>query len=258
MTDRPTKPAKPITPLTVVSSQWPTPDLVRVRFAYDGLVPNGHADAYVKLLFGPDGPVVEPPAEGERPVTRTYTLREVDEQAREVVIDFVVHGDEGLAAPWAANARPGDVVLARGPGGKWSPPGEADVHVFVGDESALPAIAAGLARLQPGARGIVLAEVHEHPVELVAPEGVEVRWLVRGDAAYRDEALAEALDALPWDEFGDVSVFAHGERGAMKAVRRVVREREVPTERLSLSGYWALGRVEDDFQAEKKTELGQV
>ena len=33
------------------------------------------------------------------PVSRTYTVRRVDRGAAELAIDFVVHGDEGLAGP---------------------------------------------------------------------------------------------------------------------------------------------------------------
>lgn len=252
------RPSKSLNPLTVVAREDISPDLVRVHFGYDAFEPNEHADAYVKLLFDENGPLQHPPAEGERPVTRTYTVHSVDPDARRLALDFVVHGDDGLAAPWARRCAPGERVLARGPGGKWSPPADAQFHLFVGDESALPAIAAGLQRLDADARGLVLAEVHRHRVDPPAPAGVEVRWFVRGEEPYREDRLAEAVRGLPWDDFGDVSVFAHGERGAMKALRRVFTERGLARERLSLSGYWAFGRVEDEFQAEKKTELGQV
>ena len=41
------------------------------------------------------------------PVTRTYTVRAWDPDARELTLDFVVHGDEGLAGPWALRVRAG-------------------------------------------------------------------------------------------------------------------------------------------------------
>ena len=44
------------------------------------------------------------------PFTRTYTVRWVDPVAQELAIDFVIHGDEGLAGPWAASAQPGDTA----------------------------------------------------------------------------------------------------------------------------------------------------
>ncbi|MGA4508865.1 siderophore-interacting protein [Propionibacteriaceae bacterium G1746] len=254
---------KPVVELTVSSRETLSSELVRLWLAHERFEPSEHTDSYVKLLFDDHGPLAAPPADdGPRAMTRTYTVRAHDAVANELALDFVVHGDEGLAAPWAVHCQPGDRVLAYGPGGAWSPAEDADFHLFVGDASALPAIAAGLERLQyidSRARGLALIEVHHEGVnDLVPPAGVEVRWVVRGDEPYREERLADEVAALDWTTLGDVSVFAHGERGAMKALRRLFTQLQVPRERLSLSGYWALGRVEDEFQAEKRTEVGKV
>ncbi|MGD8215681.1 siderophore-interacting protein [Aestuariimicrobium sp. Y1814] len=250
------RPAKPLARLTVVRREQLHPDLVRVWFSTEGFQVGEFSDSYVKLLFDDHGPVSTPPAEGERPTTRTYSVRTIEDDL--LALDFVVHGDEGLAAPWAAAAEPGEVVLARGPGGAWSPRTEADFHLFLGDESALPAIAAGLERLPTDARGLVVIEACEHTLDLRHPDGVEVRWLVRGDEDYRAERLADQVRDLDWAALGDVSIFAHGERGSMRALRPVFTPLGLDKDRLSLSGYWARGRVEDQFQAEKRTEVGRV
>lgn len=249
---------KPLATLTVVRREDLHPDMVRVWFSHQGFEASPSSDAYLKLLFSPDGPVSAPPADDERPTTRTYTVRAIDDETATIALDFVIHGDEGLAGPWATAAAPGQVVLARGPGGAWTPRAEADFHLFVGDESAVPAIAAGLERLEDDARGLVIVETHRHLLDLGAPTGVEVRWIIRGDEPYRDERLADEVASLVWDDLGDVSVFAHGERGAMKALRRAFSAHSLPRERLSLSGYWAAGRAEDQFQVEKRTEVGVV
>src|SRR3712207_7785498 len=55
-------------------------------------------------------------------------------------VDFVVHGDAGIAGPWATQVQPGDLVRFMGPGGGYAPDPDADWHLLVGDESALPAI----------------------------------------------------------------------------------------------------------------------
>jgi NADPH-dependent ferric siderophore reductase len=45
----------------------------------------------------------------------------------------------------------------------------------------------------------------------------------------------------------------------MKGLREVLfRERGLERSQVSLSGYWAKGRVEDDFQAEKKLPIGKI
>ena len=88
----------------------------------------------------------------DMPTVRTYTALFPDVEAGTVAIDFVIHGDEGVAGPWAAAAAPGDTLMANGPGGAYRPAADADWHLLVGDESALPAITAALDGLPEDAR----------------------------------------------------------------------------------------------------------
>lgn len=266
------RPHRPTTHLDVVAREWLTPHMLRLVLGgpnFAAFADSGFADAYIKLVFDPDGrPYPEPvdvaqikaerPRE-EWPKTRTYTVRSIDREAQTISVDFVIHGDEGIAAPWAASVEPGDLVQFQGPGGAWSPVEEAGYHVLVGDESAVPAIAAGLERLPEDARGAVVVEASEYPIDLKKPEGVSIQWIVRGDAEYDPEALSRHVRGLDLESRrGDLAVFAHGEREAMKQLRRVFKELEVPRERLSISGYWAYGRAEDVFQAEKHTPVGKI
>lgn len=266
------RPQRPTVCLEVISKEWLNPHVLRLVLGgagFDSIAWNGFADSYCKLLFAHDGSAfTEPVDAGEMratlpsdqwPKTRTYTIRWFDESAKQLALDFVVHGDEGVAAPWAATAEPGDLVQFLGPGGAWSP-ADAEFHLFVGDESAVPAIAAGLERLPADARGHVVIEAGEHTLELQHPERVTVDWYVRGEGEYDPSALATRVAAidLPEHPADSVSVFAHGEREAMKALRPIFKELGIPRERLSISGYWAYGRVEDAFQAEKREPIGKV
>jgi NADPH-dependent ferric siderophore reductase len=262
--------------LVVARTEWLTPHLVRVVAGgpgFDAFADNGFTDKYVKISFPtdlpggvwPEGPVDlaalrESLPAAQLPVTRTYTVRSFDETARELAIDFVVHGDEGLAGPWAAAVKPGDRLVCSGPGGAYSPDPEAEWHLFAADESALPAVAAALEALPDDARGIAFLEVGSDAevIELKAPAGIDIRWISRdGEAAGETLVLAEAIADAEWLP-GTPSVFAHGERGAMKELRAIFKQRELPREKLSLSGYWAHGRAEDQFQAEKKLPVGQI
>jgi len=194
------------------------------------------------------------------PVTRTYTVREVNEAEGWLAIDFVVHGDEGLAGPWAASAAPGDRVVLTGPGGGYAPDPTADWHLLVGDESALPAIAAALEALPEDATGDAFVEVEgpDDEVALTVPAGVELRWVHRGPTTDGTSRLADAVAATPWRD-GRVHAFVHGERESVKALRDVVvYQRGVAREQISISGYWARGRAEDRFQAEKREPIGQI
>ncbi len=256
MTDRPRRPARPQITLEVLSTHRLSPHLVRLVLGGDGFASftsNGFTDRYVKISFAQPGT--------ERPATRTYTVREVNEAERWLAIDFVVHGDEGLAGPWAASAVRGDRVVLTGPGGGYAPDPTADWHLLVGDESALPAIAAALEALPEDAQGDAFVEVvgPDDEVPLTAPRGVELRWVHRGPTADGTRSLlADAVAAAPWRS-GRVHAFVHGERESVKALRDVVLDqRGVAREQLSISGYWARGRAEDRFQAEKREPIGQI
>ncbi|GAA2592503.1 siderophore-interacting protein [Streptomyces axinellae] len=272
MADRPARKQPQIHHARVVRTERLTPHMVRVVLGGESLTgfPAGeYTDHYVKLLFPrPDVDYGEPfdmariradlPRD-QWPAMRTYTVREWDPAVLELSIDFVVHGDEGLAGPWALAAAPGDEVRFLGPGGAYAPSTEADWHLLAGDESALPAIAAALARIPEGApvRAFIEVAGPEEELELPPVPGAEIVWLHRG-ASRVGEHLTEAVRDLDFPT-GQVHAFVHGEAGFVKELRRHLRlERGIAREQLSISGYWRLGADEDGWQASKKEWNEQV
>ncbi|MEV0612596.1 siderophore-interacting protein [Nonomuraea sp. NPDC050404] len=233
--------------------------MVRVVVGGDGLAEfatTGLTDHYVKLVFPVEGVEYPQPfsVKGCRetmprelwPKLRTYTVRAWDPDSRELTLDFVVHGDEGLAGPWADRAGPGDELLMLGPGGGYAPDPEAAWHLLVGDESALPAIAAALEVLHDGVPARVLIEVDapEDELKLGTAADARITWIYRGDRPV-GEKLVTAVRELDFPE-GDVHAFVHGEAGFVKELRRHLRlERGVGIDRLSISGYWRTG-VDDE------------
>lgn len=266
--------SKQLVHLTVLRAEELTPHLRRIVLGdgpraagFDTLAAhwNGWADSYVKLAFFPAGYDVpdaaaldvvraELPPQAQ-PVLRTYTVRRFLPEDRELWIDFVVHGDEGLAGPWAAAARPGDTIRLVGPGGAYSPQAEADHHLFVGDEAGLPAIASSLEQLPAHASVTVFCEVFgpDDEIALGGPASVRVHWLHRGIApAGSTTLLDDAVRAWDWPQ-GRVQAFVHGESALLKTVRPYVRER-VDRRDLSVSAYWRLGETEEGFRAWKSTQ----
>lgn len=250
----------PVT-LTVLRTEQVSDHLVRVILGgegFDGFAAREETDCYVKLEL----------PHGEESVVRTYTVRRVDAAAREIWIDFVVHGDQGVAGPWARTVAAGTEVAVRGPGGGYRPDPAADFHLLAGDETAVPAIAAALESLPADAKGAVFLEVGGSADELAltAPAGVEITWLHRGassaDAGAEvidgEAPLVDAVRGLSWPG-GDVQVFVHGEaETVMKHVRPYLRrERGVPAARASISGYWRRGRSEEGFRTWKQ-ELAEA
>lgn len=261
-----------------------SPHLVRVHFGGAEVAPFlaeadpdrlAKSDKYVKFLFARPDLNLEPPYDLEvlrkalpiedLPVRRTYTVRSIDTDAGTLAIDFVVHGEEGVAGPWAASAQPGDLVSLSGPGGQFAPSTDAAVpRLFLGDDSSLPAIAAALEAVPADARGLAIIEVDgpEDELNIVAPRGIEIRWLHRdvgeGEPSMHGTLLVEAAKALPKPDVLP-EVFAHGEREAIKQLRRLLHnEWGIDRRALSLSAYWAIGRAEDGFQSEKREPVGQI
>jgi NADPH-dependent ferric siderophore reductase len=268
----PNRPARPVTRARVTRVEQLTPHMVRVVVGGDGLRQidaGAYTDHYVKILFPRPGvPYPEPfdlgviretlPAESWPPV-RTYTVRRWRPEVPEMWIDFVVHGDEGVAGPWAAAAGPGDPVWFMGPGGGYAPSPAADWHLLAGDESALPAIAAALEGMPAGARVHAFVEVAGPAEEqrLSTAADAEVTWLHRGDAP-AGTTLPAAVRAWPFPP-GRVQAFVHGEATFVRDVRSYLRkELGLPLEDLSISGYWRRGLNEDGWQSSKREWNRQV
>ena len=257
----------------VVRTERLTPHMVRVVLGGEGLAdfPAGeYTDHYVKLLFPLPGVTYPEPFDiaqvradlprDQWPAQRTYTVRHWDAEQRELSLDFVVHGDEGIAGPWARSVEPGTEVLFLGPGGAYAPDPEAGWHLLAGDESALPAIAAALEAMPEGGAPVhAFIEVAgpEEEQKLSVPASAEVRWLHRGTKPV-GRPLVDAVRELEFPE-GSPQAFVHGEAGFVKELRRHLRlERGLTREQLSISGYWRLGHNEDGWQASKKEWNEQV
>ncbi|MDW5613584.1 siderophore-interacting protein [Mycolicibacterium sp. D5.8-2] len=275
---------RPVHTFEVVRTEQLAPHVVRVVLGgngFDTFTPSDFTDSYVKLVFVGDDVDVSsleqpltldsfdalPPQ--HRPVVRTYTVRHADPAQHEITVDFVVHGEHGVAGPWAASATPGRRLFVMGPSGAYAPDPAADWYLFAGDESALPAISAALEALPDNAIGKVFIEVAgpDDEIELKAPAGVDVSWVYRGgraDLAPEDSAgdhapLIAAVKEAPWLP-GQVQVFIHGEAQAvMHNLRPYIRkERGVDAKwASSISGYWRRGRTEETFRQWKR-ELAEA
>ena len=269
------RPRRPQMVMEVVATEDLSPTFKRITFGgagFDLFQDSDAVDKYVKLLL-PRDPAsgLTPPFDmdelrktlpkDELPLRRTYTVHSVDQEAKTLKMDFVIHGADGLAGPWAERAKVGDLLQFSGPGGKYQPDPEADWHLLAGDEAAIPAIGAALDAMPADAVGHALIEVATQRDEwnLTAPQGIEITWLHRGGEFTPETTIIEqAVKDVPW-RGGRVQAFIHGERETMKSLRAYLTdERGVERADLSLSAYWAYGREEDAFQAEKKLPIGQI
>ncbi|GAB3632018.1 siderophore-interacting protein [Microbacterium shaanxiense] len=205
-----------------------SPNFVRVTFGGLDLeefgTPGDVFDARIKLVFPPASgilPDLDRDAddwwggylavpEEQRGSMRTYSVRSLDvsDAGTEVVVDFVLHLAPGLTGPaslWASNASRGDELWMVGPrrgredrSGIEYAPGAASSVMLVGDETAAPAIARILEDAPRSLRGLAFIEVPtaDDVLPIDAPEGVEVHWLPRGDAAHGLRLIPTVLDCL--------------------------------------------------------------
>ena len=237
--------------------------------------------------------------EAVRGVMRTYTVRALRPAVAaaagrpavpaELDIDFVLHPDNaqadgspgaasGPAAEWAAAAQPGDTMRIIGPCRRWGDcvgiefaPGSAERVLLVGDETAVPAIAAILETLPAHVTGHAVLEVPTTGdfLDLSAPSGVEVRWLARGNGDH-GEALARNVGTIVapaaceiGEEPEDVDIDATilwetpaasaghglyawlaGEAAAIRGLRRyLVRDVGMDRNAVAFMGYWRKGQA---------------
>ncbi|MBK1783164.1 siderophore-interacting protein [Prauserella cavernicola] len=246
--------------LTVARVSDPSPRMRRVTltgehlaaFHRDGLdLPafvTESFDDHIKVLFpGPgqteaDLPVqhrsgIDWPHSSAR-ISRDYTPRRFDPVARELDLDFVLHG-HGPAATWARRAEPGDVVHCVGPKSSLVLPSDVDSVLLVGDETALPAIGRFLDERPVAGPIRVVLEIRqegadEYPLNV---EGdVEVTWLRTPPGA--PSVLAEHVMAAHWPE-GTPFLWCGGEAGALKPLRRwCTYTRGLAKRHVNITGYW--------------------
>ncbi len=250
----------------IESIEWPTPTYVRLVLNGDGLAdytPVPHADSYVNVAIPPaDAPYEAPFALDElkalpreqRPFRRRITVRRWDAETRRLTLEFVTHGDDGAAGPWAARAQAGDALVFTGPAGAYSPDPGADWHLMVGDESALPAIAASLEAVPPGAPVVVrlVCDGPEYEIALTTPGVLDLAWV------HRPDPLADAVAALEFPA-GRAQAFVHGEAGETRAVRRhLLADRGFDLEQLSCSPYWHRGLTDEAWREIKAAWNAEV
>lgn len=152
-------------------------------------------------------------APDQRPPMRTYTIRAVRPEKKELDIEFVLHGDTGPASRWASRAGPGDVISINAPnvhydgkpvGCEWCPPEHAEHFLLVADETALPAVMGIIEQLDERVDDVHRPRVQallEVPLKAdcrALPEWVEAVWLPReASLCQHGEALESAVRELP-------------------------------------------------------------
>ncbi|MFP7834857.1 siderophore-interacting protein [Marisediminicola sp. LYQ134] len=261
---------------TLTERVWVTPNYVRVRLVGEDLreFTTLGSDDHVRVFFPTEStdsaswpsreytPIPVPP--GSRELGTATNTPETTDTPGALDLEFVVHSHSapsaecdpasltGVGSTWASTAPLGASVVVGGPRGSLVVDGRPDAWLLAGDETAIPAIRRFIGLMPADAVGQVIVEVvdsdHEH--DLDAPEGVDVRWVHRGNHGRESAALAAALDGITAHERpeGDVFGFVAAEQSIVRAGRALLLERwGLEADHTIIKGYWKRG--DDAFHA---------
>lgn len=231
---------------TVVSVQPVGRNFLRVEMACAGTGAMSRGGMHFTLLLPPEGRAPVWPRIGERGRTIwpededelhcvAYTFVTLDAAAGRFTFDIYVH--DGRTCDWARTVRPGEVVAVTGPGGGDFPLGD---HLLIaGDETALPAIRRILEHSDPARRGVALIEVEgpEFTLPLIAPAGIELRWIFRSEG----QTLWDAIPHLDLPGAGSSRyVWVAAEKELARKAKAHFRDRMgLSRTEGYFSGYWA-------------------
>jgi len=248
--------------LTVVDVVRISPNFIRITFGGENLTGFSPdcTSANIKLLLPAAGQNWNSYLQalngvGDKPIKRTYTVREVRVSPCEVDVDFALHANPGPATQWALAASVGEQIGVAGPGTVKHINRDADWFLLAADASALPALSANLAKLPVDAQGYAVIEITDSADKqtLSAPEKLIVRWVINADPQ-GESSLAEIVKSLPWLE-GQAAAWIAGETTTVRELRRyLAQDRGIPLARRYTSGYWHIGHTEDSFQPIKRGE----
>jgi NADPH-dependent ferric siderophore reductase len=185
--------------------------------------------------------------EGERTIRRRYSIRRFAAAEQLLDLGVVLHG-EGPAARWATNANPGTRLEAIGPRGKATLDPAATWHLFVGDETFVPAASSMIEALAPGCRAVALLEVDSDAdaeafqADLSGGASSSVRFVVReGGPVGQAAGLLEALEGIDIPS-SMRHVYVAGEHHVVAAIRKALGARGFDGSEVSPKAYWRLGQ----------------
>lgn len=250
--------------LQVKHKEYLTPNYIRVTLTGDA-VPE-----FAETTVGVNNKIFIPPAgvdeihfpsfnfetrewlhasEDVRPTIRTYTHRGIDIEKKEMIIDFVAHGETGPASAWATNAKPGDKlgVSMRKQATKLFP--EANWYLLVADATGIPVLSAILESLPSDAKGLAYIEVPTKADEqqITSASNIQINW-IHNPTPGIDSTLPDLVKQtpIPEDHLGSRFAYVAAEYDIVRHVRHYLRkEKKWNMAELAAYAYWTEGLTED-------------
>jgi NADPH-dependent ferric siderophore reductase len=220
----------------VVESERMSPAMQRVTLTAPELAGFSYAPGQdVMLLVA---------ADGTRPIRRRYTIRSLDTKNLLLTLNIVRHA-QGPGEQWLRAARPGDTIEGIGPRGKITASPTADWHLFMGDESAMPAMLAMTESVPAGSAATLVIEVPDpgDEQEILTAARTRVSWLHRLDGNAGEPALLAAEAAEVELPPGAGHVYLLGEASVVLKLREILGSRGIAADQVSPKAYWGRGRA---------------
>lgn len=216
--------------LEVVDLHDPAPHVRRVTMESSDLVDFEYSPGQDLMIAFPYG---------GREVRRRYTVRRADPVVGVAEFEFELHNHGGAATRWAAQASVGDHLNAIGPRGTMSVRREATAHVdatahlFVADDSAMPAAFAMLEALPPHTPATALLVTPHGPLSRPGPAAAvaDVRQLWLEDTEL--EAAISGLDLAP-----PVAAYVIGEHHLVRRAGALLASAGLDSTAISAKSYW--------------------
>jgi NADPH-dependent ferric siderophore reductase len=209
--------------LEVVAVDDVGPRIRAITFASSDLVDFGYEPGQDLMMSFPLA---------DRIARRRYTIRRSDPIAGTAVVEFVIHGN-GPASDWAEAVGPGDRIEAIGPRGTILLRAETDHHIFVADDSAVPATFAMAEALPAGAAATMILEVDEPEADRPTPATAataSLRWVGLGGVPAAIGTLEMAA--------AHTHAYVHGEASMVRAARQALTDAGLSADAVSTKAYW--------------------
>ncbi|HVA07674.1 MAG TPA: siderophore-interacting protein [Acidimicrobiales bacterium] len=170
--------------------------------------------------------------DGDLTLRRRYTIRRLDSAAGIADFEIEIHDGCGPATRWAAKAEVGEHLETIGPRGGISLRPTATSHLFVVDDSAMPAAFALLEALPAGTPATALL-VTSHGVKLrPAPAGGPATSLVWLDQAEMLEMLSDLHPAA------GTAAYLFGERHLIRTTEGLLIAGGLDRDVIASKAYW--------------------
>jgi NADPH-dependent ferric siderophore reductase len=221
-----------------------SPHMKRIALTGESLsdFPNNKKSAHVKVIFpNPNSTNNKPKLGiylGFKKFMRSYTVRSFDQQQHTLTLDFAVNDHQGLASNWALQAKAGDYLGIAGPGDIKHTDLFAEHHLFLGDITALPAIAATLEMLPENAVGTAYIQVPDKQdiQPLLKPEGINIEWFVTTNKLTDD--FLNALKTVG-ETLNNSAIFIAAEASIIKQLKSYLNKHcRYDKAKLYASAYW--------------------